>query len=101
MAESGAGLRKLGPCLLKSATSNWPCVHAVKSAPELKGLDLVDGLHDLDANKDVNTQLQPPPHTLADLEAILERPEFLPTGCGATRTAGLLQSARLDAQCQA
>jgi hypothetical protein len=49
----------------------------------------------------VNTQLQPPPHTLADLEAILDRPEFLPTGCGATRTAGLLQSARLDAQCQA
>ena len=35
--------------------------------------------------REVVAHLQPPPHTLADLEAILDRPEWLPTGCHATR----------------
>ncbi|MFM7635716.1 MAG: helicase-related protein, partial [Cyanobacteriota bacterium] len=60
-------------------------VAAVENEPEIKGLDLDDGLHDLDAIKAVITQLQPPPLTLADLEAILDRPELLPPGCSATR----------------
>jgi len=60
-------------------------VAAVEHEPEIKGLELDDGLHDLDAIKAVITQLQPPPLTLADLEAILDRPELLPPGCSATR----------------
>jgi superfamily II DNA or RNA helicase len=60
-------------------------VAAVEHEPEIKGLDLDDGLHDLDAIKSVISQLQPPPLTLADLEAILDRPELLPPGCSATR----------------
>jgi hypothetical protein len=60
-------------------------VVSIEHEPEIKGLDLDDGLHDLDAIKAVITQLQPPPLTLADLEAILDRPELLPPGCSATR----------------
>jgi superfamily II DNA or RNA helicase len=60
-------------------------VAAVEQEPELKGLDLDDVLQDLDAIRDVVNTLQPPPLTLADLEAILDRPELLPPGCSATR----------------
>ncbi|MFN9631650.1 MAG: DEAD/DEAH box helicase [Cyanobacteriota bacterium] len=60
-------------------------VDAVKSTPEIKGLDLDDGLHDLEAIHEVVAHLQPPPLTLADLEAILDHPELLPPGCHATR----------------
>jgi len=60
-------------------------VAAVEQEPEIKGLDLDDGLHDLDSIKEVITRLQPPPLTLSDLEAILDRPELLPPGCSATR----------------
>jgi hypothetical protein len=60
-------------------------VAAMEQAPELKGLDLDDGLQDLDAIRDVVNTLQPSPLTLADLEAILDRPELLPPGCSATR----------------
>jgi SNF2 family DNA or RNA helicase len=60
-------------------------VAAMEQAPELKGLDLDDVLQDLDAIRDVVNTLQPSPLTLADLEAILDRPELLPPGCSATR----------------
>ena len=60
-------------------------VEAVKSEPEIKGLDLDDGLEDLQAIRDVVAQLLPPPLSLNDLEAILDRPELLPPGCHATR----------------
>ena len=60
-------------------------VAAVQAEPEIKGLNLDDVLQDLDAIRDVVSQLQPPPLTLADLEAILDRPELLPPGCSATR----------------
>jgi len=60
-------------------------VAAVEQEPAIKGLDLDDGLHDLEVIKAVITQLQPPPLTLADMEAILDRPELLPPGCSATR----------------
>ncbi|MFM1800472.1 MAG: hypothetical protein RLZZ117_2750 [Cyanobacteriota bacterium] len=60
-------------------------VAAVQQEPEIKGLDLDDVLQDLDAIRDVVNTLQPPPLTLADLEAILDRPELLPPGCSATR----------------
>jgi SNF2 family DNA or RNA helicase len=65
--------------------ARFDAVDAVMSEPEIKGLDLDDGLHDLEAIRDVVAQLQPPPLTLADLEAILDRPELLPPGCSATR----------------
>jgi hypothetical protein len=60
-------------------------VAAVEQEPEIKGLDLDDVLQDLDAIRDVVNNLQPSPLTLADLEAILDRPELLPPGCSATR----------------
>jgi superfamily II DNA or RNA helicase len=60
-------------------------VAAMEQAPEIKGLDLDDVLQDLDAIRDVVNTLQPSPLTLADLEAILDRPELLPPGCSATR----------------
>jgi hypothetical protein len=60
-------------------------VAAVEQEPEIKGLDLEDVLQDLDAIRDVVNTLQPSPLTLADLEAILDRPELLPPGCSATR----------------
>jgi hypothetical protein len=60
-------------------------VAAVEQEPEIKGLDLDDVLQDLDAIRDVVNTLQPSPLTLADLEAILDRPELLPPGCSATR----------------
>jgi hypothetical protein len=60
-------------------------VAAVEQQPEIKGLDLDDVLQDLDAIRDVVTQLQPPLLTMADLEAILDRPELLPPGCSASR----------------
>jgi len=64
-------------------------VAAVAQEPEIQGLDLDldldDGLHDLEAIKDVIAKLQPPPLSLADLEAILDCPELLPPGCSATR----------------
>jgi hypothetical protein len=60
-------------------------VAAVQQEPEIKGLDLDDVLQDLEAIRDVVNTLQPPPLTLADLEAILDRPELLPPGCSATR----------------
>ncbi|MFM8277587.1 MAG: DEAD/DEAH box helicase [Cyanobium sp.] len=60
-------------------------VAAVQAEPEIKGLNLDDVLQDLDAIRDVVAQLQPPPLTLRDLEAILDRPELLPPGCSATR----------------
>jgi superfamily II DNA or RNA helicase len=60
-------------------------VAAVEQEPEIKGLDLDDDLQDLDAIRDVVNTLQPSPLTLADLEAILDRPELLPPGCSATR----------------
>jgi hypothetical protein len=55
----------------------------VQQEPEIKGLDLDDVLQDLDAIRDVVNTLQPPPLTLADLEAILRQPELLPPGCSA------------------
>jgi len=58
-------------------------VAAVQQEPEIKGLDLDDVLQDLDAIRDVVNTLQPPPLTLADLEAILRQPELLPPGCSA------------------
>ena len=58
---------------------------AVQQAPEVHGLDLDDGLQDPEAMGQVVNQLQPPPLSLQDLEAILERPELLPPGCGARR----------------
>ncbi len=91
---------KLQPILAKASSSisqatlvsreqrekaRFDAVDAVMSEPEIKGLDLDDGLHDLEAIRDVVAQLQPPPLTLADLEAILDRPELLPPGCSATR----------------
>ena len=91
---------KLQPILAKASSSisqatlvsrgqrekaRFDAVDAVLSEPEIKGLDLDDGLQDLEAIRDVITQLQPPPLTLADLEAILDRPELLPPGCSATR----------------
>jgi hypothetical protein len=60
-------------------------IDAVKSAPAIKGLDLDEGLQDMEAIRIVIAQLQLPPLTLADLEAILDRPELLPPGCSATR----------------
>ena len=60
-------------------------VAAVEQEPEIKGLDLDDVLQDLDAIRDVVNNLQPSPLTLADLEAILDRPELLSPGCSATR----------------
>ena len=60
-------------------------VAAVEQEPEIKGLDLDDVLQDLDAIRDVVNSLRPSPLTLADLEAILDRPELLPPGCSATR----------------
>ena len=65
--------------------ARFDAVDAVMSEPEIKGLDLDDGFQDLAAIRDVVAQLQTPPLTLADLEAILERPELLPPGCSATR----------------
>lgn len=91
---------KLQPILAKASSSisqatlvsreqrekaRFDAVDAVMSEPEIKGLDLDDGLQDLEAIRDVVAQLQTPPLTLADLEAILERPELLPPGCSATR----------------
>jgi SNF2 family DNA or RNA helicase len=58
-------------------------VAAVQQEPEIKGLDLDDVLQDLDAICDVVNTLQPPPLTLADLEAILRQPALLPPGCSA------------------
>ncbi|MFN9630496.1 MAG: helicase-related protein [Cyanobacteriota bacterium] len=58
-------------------------VAAVRQEPEIKGLDLDDVLQDLDAIRDVVNTLQPPPLTLADLEAILRQPALLPPGCRA------------------
>ncbi|WP_025781778.1 DEAD/DEAH box helicase [Candidatus Synechococcus spongiarum] len=61
-------------------------VAAVRQAPEIRGFDPVDdALHDLEAIKQAVSQLQPSPLDLQDLEAILERPELLPPGCGARR----------------
>jgi SNF2 family DNA or RNA helicase len=60
-------------------------VAAVQQEPEIKGLDLDDVLQDLEAIRDVVNTLQPPPLSLADLEAILDRSELLPPGCSATR----------------
>ncbi|MCP9791457.1 DEAD/DEAH box helicase family protein [Vulcanococcus limneticus Candia 3F8] len=89
---------KLQPILAKASSSisqatlvsreqrekaRFQAVDAVMSEPEIKGLDLDDGLQDLEAIRDVVAQ--PPPLTLADLEAILDRPELLPPGCSATR----------------
>jgi hypothetical protein len=91
---------KLQPILAKASSSisqatlvsrgqrekaRFEAVDAVLSEPEIKGLDLDDGLQDLEAIRDVVAQLQPPPLTLADLEAILDHPELLPPGCSATR----------------
>jgi hypothetical protein len=50
-------------------------VAAVQQEPEIKGLDLDDVLQDLEAIRDVVNTLQPPPLSLADLEAILRQPE--------------------------
>jgi len=58
-------------------------VAAVEQEPEIKGLDLDDVLQDLEAIRDVVNSLQPPPLTLADLEAILRQPALLPPGCSA------------------
>jgi hypothetical protein len=58
-------------------------VAAVQAEPEIKGLDLDDGLHDLESIRDVVAHLQPSPLTLGDLEAILRQPELLPPGCSA------------------
>ena len=44
----------------------------------------------------VVAHLQPPPHTLADLEAILDRPEWLPPGCHATRIGTCVPSYNED-----
>jgi hypothetical protein len=89
---------KLQPILAKASSSisqatlvsreqrekaRFDAVAAVNSEPEIKGIDLDEGLHDLDAIKDVIAQLQTPPLTLADLEAILRQPELLPPGCSA------------------
>jgi len=60
-------------------------VAAVEREPEIKGLDLDEVLQDLEAIKEVVSQLQAPSLTLADLEAILDHPELLPPGCSATR----------------
>ena len=60
-------------------------VAAVQQAPEIRGLDLDDGLQDPDSMRQVVNQLQPPPLSLQDLEAILECPELLPPGCGARK----------------
>lgn len=65
--------------------ARFEAVAAVQGEPEIKGLDLDEVLQDLDAIKEVVAKLQPPPLTLADFEAILDRPELLPPGCGATR----------------
>jgi hypothetical protein len=61
-------------------------VAAVQQEPEIKGLDLDDVLQDLEAIRDVVNTLQPPPLSLADLEAILRQPELLPPGCSARAT---------------
>ena len=89
---------KLQPILAKASSSisqatlvsreqrekaRFDAVAAVNSEPEIKGIDLDEGLQDLDAIKDVIAQLQTPPLTLADLEAILRQPELLPPGCSA------------------
>ncbi len=60
-------------------------VSSVEQEPEIKGLDLDDALHDLDSIKDVVNNLQSPPLCLSDLEAILDRPELLPSGCSCER----------------
>ena len=60
-------------------------VAAVQQAPEIPDLDLDDALQDLEAVQQVVNRLQPSPLSLQDLEAILERPELLPPGCGAHR----------------
>jgi len=51
-------------------------VATVQGEAEIRGLDPDDGLHDLDALKEVVAPLQAPTHSLDDLEAILERPEL-------------------------
>ena len=58
---------------------------AVQQAPEVHGLDLDDGQDPDSMGQVVNQLQQPPPLSLQDLEAILERPELLPPGCGARR----------------
>ena len=60
-------------------------VAKVQQAPEISGFDMDDALQDLNAIKQAVNQLQPSPLNLQDLEAILERPELLPPGCGARK----------------
>ena len=60
-------------------------VAKVQQAPEISGFDMDDALQDLNAVKQAVNQLQPSPLNLQDLEAILERPELLPPGCGARK----------------
>ena len=64
-------------------------VAAVQQAPEIRGLDLDDGLQDLEAVQQVVNRLQPSPLGLQDLEAILRalnccHPAAVPAGSAGT-----------------
>jgi superfamily II DNA or RNA helicase len=81
---------KLQPILAKASSSisqatlasreqrekaRFDAVAAVNSEPEIKGIDLDEGLHDLDAIKDVIAQLQTPPLTLGSVPLRGVKPE--------------------------